>query len=92
MISKSYVKEHKAKIVSEHARSQGDTGSPEVQVALITDRINELNRHFQTHRNDKVSLKGLMILVGQRRKLLDYLKSRSVERYTKVLKALDLRK
>jgi small subunit ribosomal protein S15 len=92
MISKSYKKDRKAQIVGEHARTQSDTGSPEVQVALITDRINDLNRHFQTHRNDKVSMKGLMLLVGQRRRLLNYLRTKSEERYTKVLKALDLRK
>lgn len=85
-------KEHKDKIIKTFARENNDTGSPEVQVALITDRINHLNEHFKENDKDHHSKRGLYRLVGQRRKLLDYLKGKSVARYEKLIQSLNLRK
>ena len=82
----------KAKIVSEFARQEGDTGSPEVQIALLTSRINELGAHFKEHAKDHHSRRGLLRLVSQRRKLLDYLKGKDVERYRTLITKLGLRK
>ena len=84
--------EQKAGIVAEFAQSQGDTGSPEVQVARLTARINDLQPHFKEHLKDHHSRRGLLRLVSQRRKLLDYLKGKDVERYRALITKLGLRK
>ena len=82
----------KAGIVAAHQRAKGDTGSPEVQVALLTTRINYLTEHFRTHAKDFHSRRGLLKLVGQRRRLLDYLRGSSVDRYRSLIGALNIRK
>ncbi len=82
----------KAEVVKAHARSTGDTGSPEVQVALLTARINELTPHFKTHAKDHHGRRGLLRMVSRRRKLLDYLKEKDGERYTALIANLGLRK
>jgi small subunit ribosomal protein S15 len=82
----------KARIVSEHQRAQGDTGSPEVQVALLTERINTLTDHFKAHVKDFHSRRGLLKMVSQRRSLLDYLKRTKVEAYRSLIERLGLRK
>jgi len=82
----------KAAIVAEHARGTGDTGSPEVQVAILTARINELTPHFKTHKKDHHGRRGLLKMVSRRRKLLDYLKTSNAERYTALIQKLGLRK
>ena len=84
--------EQKKEIIEKYGRSEGDTGSPEVQVALLTARINDLNEHFQVHPNDHHSRRGLLKMVGQRRNLLAYLKSKDIERYRKLIEELGLRK
>ena len=86
------VKEVKAKIIKDFGLKEGDTGSPEVQVALLTDRINYLTEHFKTHKKDHHSRQGLLRLVNQRRKLLDYLKNNALSRYKSVIDRLNLRK
>jgi small subunit ribosomal protein S15 len=83
---------HKAQIVKDYQRMQGDTGSPEVQVALLTTRINELTEHFKMHVKDHHSRRGLLRMVSRRRKLLDYLKSRKVDIYRSLIDRLGLRK
>ena len=85
-------KEKKEKIVSEFARSKGDTGSVEVQVALLTERINELNEHLKVHKHDYHSNRGLLKMVGQRKSLLSYLAKTDVQRYRELVKKLGLRK
>lgn len=82
----------KSEVISKFETHKGDTGSPEVQVALISARIAQLNGHFGTHKKDHTSRRGLLKLVGQRRRLLNYLKSKSAERYTKLITELGLRK
>jgi small subunit ribosomal protein S15 len=82
----------KAAVVKDNARSAGDTGSPEVQVALLTARINELTPHFKTHAKDHHGRRGLLRMVSRRRKLLDYLKSKDADRYTALIAKLNLRK
>lgn len=82
----------KAEIVAKFARSEGDTGSPQVQVALLTARINELTGHFKTNPKDHHSRRGLLKMVSRRRKLLDYLKGRDVNAYKELIDALNLRK
>jgi len=84
--------EDKAKIIAEHEKHDGDTGSPEVQVALLTARINYLTDHFKAHPKDFHSRTGLLKLVGQRRKLLNYLKKKDVQRYRDLIAKLGLRK
>lgn len=84
--------EDKAKIVAEYATHEGDTGSPEVQVALLTARINYLTEHFKTHKKDNHSRTGLLKLVARRRKLLDYLHRKDADRYFNLIKRLGLRK
>ncbi len=84
--------EQKAQIVADFQRAQGDTGSPEVQIALLTARINDLTGHFKSHTKDHHSRRGLLKMVSQRRKLLDYLKGREVDRYRSVIERLGLRK
>ena len=82
----------KSQIVADYQRVKGDTGSPEVQVALITARINYLTDHFKEHNKDHHSRRGLLRLVSRRRKLLDYLKSKNEDGYRELIKRLDLRK
>ena len=84
--------EQKQDIVQQFATSEGDTGSPEVQVALLTARIKYLTEHFKTHKKDHASRRGLLKLVGQRRRLVKYMKSCDPARYQKTIKALGLRR
>ena len=84
--------ENKATIVAEYGRGEGDTGSPEVQVALLSARITELTEHFSEHKKDHHSRQGLLRLVNKRRKLLDYLKSKDQGRYRELIKRLGLRR
>jgi len=84
--------ESKAKIVKQHARTTADTGSPEVQVALLTARIDDLSGHFKDHSHDHHSRQGLLRMVSQRRKLLDYLKDKNVDRYRELISQLGLRR
>ncbi len=85
-------KEKKNAIVSEFARSKGDTGSVEVQVALLTERIDNLTEHMKEHTHDYHTNRGLLMLVGKRKSLLDYLKREDVQRYRELIKKLNLRK
>jgi small subunit ribosomal protein S15 len=82
----------KAAIVAEYAQAEGDTGSPEVQVALLSNQINHLQGHFKEHIHDHHSRRGLLRMVAQRRKLLDYLKGKNVERYSALISKLGLRR
>ena len=79
-------------VIQENARAEGDTGSPEVQVAILTTRIQNLTEHFKTHAKDNHSRRGLLMLVNKRRSLLDYLKKKDAERYTTLIAKLGLRK
>ena len=82
----------KSKIVTDYQRAQGDTGSPEVQVALLTARINDLTGHFKAHVKDHHSRRGLLKMVSQRRKMLDYLKRKNADSYRSLIERLGLRK
>lgn len=84
--------ERKNEIIKEYARHEGDTGSPEVQIALLTARINELNDHLKMHKKDHHSRRGLLMMVGKRRGLMNYLKSQDIERYRALVAKLGLRK
>jgi len=84
--------QEKAKIVAEHGQVENDTGSPEGQGALLTANINKLQQHFGDHQKDNHSRRGLIRMVNQRRKLLDYLKAKDSERYSALIKKLDLRR
>jgi len=84
--------DRKAEIVGQFKRGEADTGSPEVQIALLSKRIQYLTDHFRTHRKDFHSRRGLLKLVGRRRRLLDYLKSRDIDRYRTVIAELGIRK
>lgn len=88
----SLSKETKDKTIADYGGHETDTGSTEVQIALITRRIQDLTAHFQEHKKDHNSRRGLLKLVGQRRRLLDYLQDTDIERYRQILKKLDLRK
>jgi small subunit ribosomal protein S15 len=85
-------KEIKTAIIEEHKRNDNDTGSPEVQIALLTWRINHLNDHLKTHKKDFHSRRGLLMMVGQRRGLLNYLTKLDINRYREIIKKLNLRK
>ena len=85
-------KDRKAQVVKDHGKHEGDTGSPEVQIALLTEKIHYLTDHFKVHKRDHASRRGLLRMVGQRRRLLDYLKATKVDRYRKVVKDLGLRR
>ena len=85
-------KEMKTAIIKEYALTEGDTGSPEVQVALLTYRINDLNEHLKVHAKDHHSRRGLLKMVGQRRNMLAYLKAKDLERYRNLIARLGLRK
>ena len=84
--------ERKSALVKEYATKPGDTGSPEVQVAILTERINHLTDHFKTHKKDNHGRRGLLVLVATRRKLLDYLKTRDEARYRALIERLGLRR
>lgn len=84
--------DRKQQVVKSYATKSGDTGSPEVQIALLTERINGLTEHFKTHKNDNHSRRGLLKMVSQRRQLLDYVRSRDEARYQKLIERLDLRR
>jgi len=88
----SITQERKNALVKEHARVEGDTGSPEVQVAILTERITNLTEHFKSHAKDNHSRRGLLMLVNKRRSLLDYLKKKDAERYSALIAKLGLRK
>ena len=88
----SITTERKAELVKEHGRGSDDTGSPEVQIAIITDRINTLTEHFKTHGKDNHSRRGLLMMVNKRRSLLDYLRREDEKRYTDLIAKLGLRK
>jgi small subunit ribosomal protein S15 len=86
------IKEEKQKLITEHARTDGDTGSPEVQVAVLSRRINELTEHLKDHSKDHHSRRGLLRMVGRRRRLLEYLRRRDVDRYRDLISKLGLRR
>ena len=86
------LKDEKQQIITTYAIHEGDTGSPEVQIALLTYRINHLNEHLKANKQDNHSRRGLLKMVGKRRGLLDYLKAKDIERYRAVIEALGLRK
>ena len=88
----SVTAERKQDLIKDNARTSGDTGSPEVQVAILTERINNLTDHFKTHAKDNHSRRGLLMLVNKRRSLLDYLKGKDQERYNALIAKLNLRK
>ena len=85
-------KEKKQQIIAEYATKEGDTGSPEVQIAILTERINELNEHLKVNQKDFHSRRGLLKMVGKRRNLLAYLKDKDIERYRSLIARLNLRK
>ncbi|NLZ48208.1 MAG: 30S ribosomal protein S15 [Clostridiales bacterium] len=85
-------KARKTEIIKEFGRHEGDTGSPEVQIALLTERINHLNEHLKTHKKDHHSRRGLLMMVGQRRGLLNYLMAQDITRYRNIIEKLGLRK
>ncbi|WP_378941450.1 30S ribosomal protein S15 [Paracoccus sp. R86501] len=84
--------EEKARLIKEFGTKEGDTGSPEVQVAILTSRITTLTEHFKSHKKDNHSRRGLLMMVAQRRKLLDYLKGKEVARYTDLIGKLGIRR
>ena len=84
--------EEKNRLMQEYATKEGDTGSPEVQVAILTSRITTLTEHFKTHKKDNHSRRGLLMMVAQRRKLLDYTRGKSEERYQDLIKRLGIRR
>ena len=86
------LKEEKTAIMQEYATHEGDTGSPEVQIAVLTKRINDLNEHLRTNKNDHHSRRGLLKMVGHRRNLLGYLQKVDIERYRAIIEKLNLRK
>ena len=86
------LKEHKTAIMEKHARHEGDTGSPEVQIAVLTRRINDLTEHLKEHKKDHHSRRGLLKMVGARRGLLNYLQKKDIERYRAIIAELGIRK
>jgi small subunit ribosomal protein S15 len=88
----SITAERKQELIKEHATKDGDTGSPEVQVAILSERMVNLTGHLKTHAKDNHSRRGLLMMVGQRRRMLDYLKGKSQERYETLIKRLGLRR
>ena len=88
----SITAERKTEVIKTHAKSAGDTGSPEVQVAILSERIANLTEHFKEHKKDNHSRRGLLKMVSQRRRLLDYLKNRHTERYSAIIETLGLRR
>lgn len=88
----SITAEEKTRLIAEYATKEGDTGSPEVQVAILTSRITTLTEHFKSHKKDNHSRRGLLMMVAQRRKLLDYVKGKDVERYKSLIGRLGIRR
>ncbi|MBO7332414.1 MAG: 30S ribosomal protein S15 [Alphaproteobacteria bacterium] len=88
----SITKEKKQELIKEFATKEGDTGSPEVQVAVLTERINNLTEHMKSHKKDFISRRGLLLMVSSRRRLLDYVKKNDQSRYETLIKRLGLRK
>jgi small subunit ribosomal protein S15 len=88
----SLIKEKKIEIIDGYKKHPTDTGSPEVQIALLTERINTLTEHFKTHKKDHMSRRGLLMMVGQRRRLLEYLKRKNIEGYRGLIARLGIRK
>lgn len=86
------LKEEKNAIIQQYARHEGDTGSPEVQIAILTNRINSLTEHLKVHKKDHHSRRGLLKMVGQRRSLLNYLQNNDIERYRSIIEKLNIRK
>ena len=86
------LKEEKTAIIQEYAMHEGDTGSPEVQIAVLTKRINDLTEHFKANKNDHHSRRGLLKMVGRRRNMLNYLKKKDINRYRAIIEKLGLRK
>ncbi len=86
------LKEEKSKVIAEYATHEGDTGSPEVQIAILTKRINDLTEHLKTHKKDHHSRRGLLKMVGQRRNLLNYIMKKDIERYRSIIARLGIRK
>ena len=85
-------RERKQELISIHKREENDTGSPEVQIALLTERISELTEHLKSHKNDNHSRRGLLKMIGKRRSLLNYLAEKDINRYREIVKKLNLRK
>ncbi|GMU95184.1 MULTISPECIES: 30S ribosomal protein S15 [Ignavibacterium] len=85
-------KEKKLEIIKKFGKDEKDSGRPEVQIALLTERINDLTSHFESHKKDHHSRRGLMMMVGKRRRLLDYLMKKDIERYRAIIKELNIRK
>ena len=88
----SITTDRKLSLIKDYAAKEGDTGSPEVQVAILTERITNLTEHFKTHKKDNHSRRGLLKMVSQRRRLLDYVKSKDVERYKSLISRLGIRR
>ena len=88
----SITPDRKAELITTHARTEGDTGSAEVQVAILSERIGNLTEHFKTHKKDNHSRRGLLKMVSQRRRLLDHLKDTHADRYTAIVQTLGLRR
>jgi len=88
----SISKERKLEIIKKYGKTEKDSGTAEVQIALLTERINNLTAHFEGHKKDHASRRGLMQMVGKRRRLLDYLASKDIERYRNIIKELNIRK
>jgi small subunit ribosomal protein S15 len=88
----SLARETKNEVISNYKKHDSDTGSPEVQIALLTERINGLTEHFKIHKKDHTSRRGLLKMVGHRRRLLEYLKKKDIERYRKLIERLGIRK
>ena len=88
----SITPERKQELIAEYATNEGDTGSPEVQIAILSERINNLTEHLKIHKKDYHSRRGLLVLVGQRRRLLDYINGKKSERYETLIKRLGLRR
>jgi small subunit ribosomal protein S15 len=88
----SLTAERKQQLIKDHATKAGDTGSPEVQIAILTERINHLTEHFKTHKKDNHSRRGLLKMVSQRRQLLDYVKRKNEARYQRIIDKLGLRR
>jgi len=88
----SITQERKQELIKEFATHEGDTGSPEVQIAILSERITNLTEHLKTHKKDFHSRRGLLVMVGQRRRLLDYVKGKEVKRYTTLITRLGLRR
>ena len=86
------LKEEKSKVIAEYATHEGDTGSPEVQIAILTKRINDLTEHLKTHKKDHHSRRGLLKMVGQRRNLLNYVMKKDIERYRSIIARLGILK